>query len=291
MKVVHYLPFDDIGGVGYRSASALNRHYPDWSAQAWAGAPSYLQFPQHSTWDWDVIEEAVAEADVFHSHDHRAKVGRRWADVITFHGTGFRQNPKGAIRHADGARVLVSTLDLWLQAPDHVTWMPQMDDLDWLASFRDPQPRLTIGHFPTNPELKNTHEFRLACVALQDAGYVFDVEIGQGLSWRETLKAKGRCDIVFDQTLYGYGGNAIEAWAMGIPVISGGSDDLLAEFRRRFGYIPFVIAEPNTIVAALEMLMDDRARQDVGALGRRHAEHFHSYEAGADLLASIYREL
>lgn len=290
MKVVHYLPYDDIGGVGFRSASALNLFRPKWDVRAWAGAPSYLQFPQHSQWDWRVIEQAVEQADVLHSHDHRATVGRRKADVVTFHGTGFRQDPAGAVKHAGGARVLVSTLDLWLQEPS-VTWMPQMDDVEWLATFRDPQPRLTVGHFPTNPELKSTAEFRQACATLHDAGYDFDVIIGEGQSWHDTLTAKGKCDVLFDQTAYGYGGNAIEAWAMGIPVISGGPDELLAEFKRRFGYIPFVVAQPDTIAAALELLTDKYARLTMAGIGRRHVQTFHSYKAGADLLADIYQDL
>lgn len=290
MRVVHYLPYDDIGGVGFRSASALNRYRPDWTVQAWSGAPSYLQFTQHSEWNWDKIVSAVKRADVLHSHDHRARVGTRKADVVTFHGTGFRESPSTYLQSAGNAKVLVSTLDLWLQEPS-VTWMPQMDDLDWLQTFRQPQAQLTVGHFPTNRLLKSTYEFEQACIALQNAGYDFQVIIGEGKSWHDTLVEKGKCDILFDQTQYGYGGNAIEAWAMGIPVISGGEDSLLQEFSSRFGYLPFVEANKATIGEALEKLMDEKNRLTAAQLGRSHAEKFHSYESGAELLASIYEDL
>ena len=290
MKVVHYLPQDDTGGSGFRSTAALRRHFPTWYAEAWAAQPSYLQFPQHLPFDWDHIREVINSADILHGHDHRVQVDDRQADVVTFHGTGFREDPDAHLTGIGDAKALVSTLDLWLQKPLDVEWMPQMDDLDWLATFRQPQDRLTIGHFPTNPAIKSTAEFVTACEELQKV-YDFDVIVGQGLSWLDTLELKGRCDVLFDQTTFGYGGNAIEAWGMGIPVISGGPDKLLAEFDRRFGYVPFVQTTADTIKTALLTLMSPDARTTWGTLGRSHAERFHSYKVGAERLATIFREL
>jgi glycosyltransferase involved in cell wall biosynthesis len=249
-----------------------------------------LQFPQHLPFDWDHIREVINSADVLHGHDHRVQVDYRQADVVTFHGTGFRENPDMHLADIGDAKALVATLDLWLQKPLDVEWMPQMDDLDWLATFRKPQKRLTIGHFPTNPAIKSTAEFVAACELLQQT-YDLDFIVGQGKSWLETLRVKGTCDILFDQTTFGYGGNAIEAWAMNIPVISGGADELLEEFDRRFGYVPFVQTRADTISSALLTLMDPDARTTWGQLGRTHVERFHSYEVGAERLATIYREL
>ena len=292
MKVVHYLPFDDIGGVGYRSASALNRHQPEWEVTAYAGAPSYLQFPQHTPWQWGRIEAEWEAGEVRHSHDHRARVGRREANVITFHGTGFRENPSGALTHAGDARVLVSTLDLWLQAPDDVLWMPQMDDLDWLATFRQPNitDRIRIGHAPTNRQLKGTDAFLTACAQLEADGAPIDVVLIEGMSWLEALKVKGTCDVLFDQLVYGYGGNAIEAWAMNIPVISDGPDEVKAEIARRFGG-PAFISVNGDMKAALELTLSPTYRTLMGKAGRAYAERFHSYKVGAQRLAEIYGAL
>lgn len=293
MKVVHYLPYDDIGGVGFRSARALNRHQPDWQVNAYQGAPSYLQFPHHSAWHWPTIAQQWLEADVRHSHDHRAEIVAVPANVVTFHGTGFRENPHGLLQHAGDARVLVSTLDLWLLAPDDVEWMPQIDDLDDLAGFRAPSGTdlIRVGHAPTNRALKSTAEFLTACEHLQRQGAPIDVVLIEGLSWRDALAMKGTCDVLFDQTAYGYGGNAIEAWAMRIPVICGAADDTLAEYDRRFGLLPFVPATASTIAAALEQLLQPSQRAYWGQIGREHAERFHSQQAGADRLTSIYSTL
>src|SRR6185312_5424211 len=113
----------------------------------------------------------------------------------------------------------------------------------------------------------------------------------EGMSWQECLAVKGTCDILFDQTAYGYGGNAIEAWAMGIPVVCGAPDDTLAEYDRRFGDIPFVAAEQHTIRDALLDLVEPAARAQWGTKGRAHAERYHSYKVGVERLAPIYEEV
>lgn len=288
MRVVNFLPYDDIGGVGYRTATAFNRHRPDWTYHAYRGAPSYLQYPEHTPWHWPSIVDDWNQADVVHVNDHIPTVGNKRPTVVTFHGTGFRETPDVHLRIADGARVLVSTLDLWLLKPDDTTWMPQIDDLDQLAGYRKPQNGpLRIGHAPTNRSLKSTHQFIDACERL---GRELPIEMVmiEGMAWEDCLTLKGTCDILFDQTAYGYGGNAIEAWAMGIPVVCGAPDDTLAEYDRRFGHIPFVTAQQNTIYDALLELTDPTERTLWGATGRTHVETYHSQWTGVERLTPIY---
>lgn len=287
MKVINYLPFDDIGGVGYRTGSAFNKLRPDWTYHAYSGAPSYLQFPQHTEWNWEQILRDWATCDVAHVHDHIPEVGKRKPPtVVTFHGTGFRETPDDHMRVAGNATVLVSTLDLWLLKPDDTTWMPQIDDIDWLTGFRQPQGGpLRIGHAPTNRDLKSTTEFLAAC-----AQFGTDVEpvLIENKSWHDCLTIKGTCDVLFDQTLFGYGGNAIEAWGMGIPVICGAADNTMHEYEHRFDSIPFLYAEPHTITDAIEAMLNPAVRQQYATRGRHHAERFHSQTAGVTQLETIY---
>lgn len=297
MKIFSYSPYDDTGAAGYRMAMAFDAHGPaGWEYRAVRGAPSYLQFPAHDAWDWPSIVSWWAEADIRHTHDHAPDVdGIRTADVITFHGTGFREDPAGhvAIAEAIGARALVSTLDLWLLAPDQTTWCPQIDDLDWLASFRVPHEGSTIriGHAPTNRLLKSTAELEAAVARLQAEGADVELVMIEGMSWLEALALKGTCDVLFDQTAFGYGGNTIEAWAMGLPVICGAQPATLDEYERRFGRVPFVLAEPATIYDALCALLNPADRAVWGITGRRHAETYHSQKAGVELLSAIYRSV
>lgn len=284
MKVVNYLPFDDIGGSSYRTATAFNRYRPDWEYLSYCGAPSYLHYPQHSPWHWDTIVNHWNSANVVHVHDHIPRVGKRKPTVVTFHGTGFREQPDKSLQLVDGATVLVSTLDLWLLKPE-TTWMPQIDDLDWLATFRKPRngKRLRIAHAPTNRPLKSTDQLLAACENLP-----VDVVLIEGKSWAECLRIKGTCDVLFDQTMYGYGGNTVEAWGMGIPVICGAPDPVLAEYESRFGQIPFLTTTTDTIRQAVEAMLEPEVRNQWAAIGRAHAERFHSQQAGVERLTPIY---
>lgn len=292
MKIFSYSPYDDVGGTGYRMASAFDQQGPEgWEYRAVRGAPSYLQFPAHDEWHWPSILRWWDEADVVHVHDHIPRPGLPRPTVVTFHGTGFRESPAGHLHLAkmSMARPLVSTLDLWLLAPDETTWCPQMDDLDALAALRVPQEGpLRIGHAPTNRLLKSTHELEAAVTQLQAEGADIELVMIEGLPWSEALALKGTCDVVFDQTAYGYGGNAIEAWAMGIPVICGAQPATLEEYLRRFGSLPFVLTDPGTVRAALEQLLDPVRRRIWGEIGRTHAERFHSYQVGVERLTPIY---
>lgn len=288
MKVTNYLPYDDIGGVGFRSARAFNQ-FTDWDYKAYAGAPSYLQFPQHTPFDWNQIVYDWNHSDVVHVHDHLPRVGEPRPTVVTYHGTGFREQSDFllAMSLKAGAQVLVSTLDLWLLHPGETTWMPQMDDLGQLATYKQPhEGKIRVGHAPTNRSLKSTAEFLKAC-----DGLPVEVVLIEGKPWEESLRVKGTCDILFDQTAYGYGGNAIEAWAMNIPVICGAADNTLDEYRRRFGYLPFVETTRYTIEQAIEQLLDPLERTHWGHVGRAHAEKYHSYRAGVARLKPIYQAL
>lgn len=293
MHVVNYLPYDDIGGVGFRTARAFNQYRPDWTYHAYRGAPSYLQFPEHTPWDHYRIIEDWNNADVVHVHDHLPQVGDRKPVAVTFHGTGYREQSDLllSMSAAVNARVLVSTLDLWLQHPQDSTWMPQMDDIDGLATYRRPTSGpLRIGHAPTNRSLKSTHEFLEACERLNKVTPI-EVVLIENQSWEQCLQLKGTLDILFDQTAYGYGGNAIEAWAMGIPVVCGAADNTLDEYQHRFGYLPFVEATPSTIYTALLDLTNPQQRTYWGAVGHQHADKYHSYRYGVERLAPIYQAL
>lgn len=291
MKIATFAGGDDIGGTGYRTATAFNRLRPDWQYRAYCLHPSYLRYPTHTPWDRRGMAYWNA-ADVRHTHDYVPELTgqTKRPHVITFHGTGFRETPDRHLNYAAEkgvARVLVSTLDLWLMRPDDVEWMPQIEDVDALAAMRTPHDGpLRICHAPTNRDLKSTAEFLEAC-----EGLPVEVVLIEGKSWAESLAIKATCDILFDQTLYGYGGNSTEAWAMGIPTVCGAPDNVLAEYERRFGYIPFVQATAATIRAAIEQLLDAAEREKYGRLGSEHARRYHSQEAGVARLTPIYESL
>jgi hypothetical protein len=208
--------------------------------------------------------------------------------VITYHGTGFREKPSHYLGQQQrwGAIGTVSTLDLWLQAPKDVTWLPANHDINALAAMRkprDPNTPIRVGHAPTNRRIKSTDAFLAAC-----EGLPVEVVLIEKRTWADTLAIKATCDIWYDQVTLGYGNNSIEAWGMGLPVICGAAEPTLDEMRRRFGTIPFLQATEQTIRQAIEQLLEPGERQRWGTIGQEHARTWHDHYP-VQVAAAIYR--
>ncbi len=294
MKLLSYSPYDDTGMLGYNLAAAWDECRPQDTYHAVCGAPSYLKFPQHDPWRWNDIVQWWNEADAIHLHDgFHAMPAPREGLVVTWHGTGFREASSVLLdqQHAAKATGTVSTLDLWLLAPDDVMWLPAPHDTASYATIRNTTPPntgpLRIGHAPTNRYLKHTDAFLAACEKLAEHEEI-EVVLIEGVDWVDSIHLKATCDIWYDQVAFGYGGNGIEAMSMGIPVVCGAQDATLNEYHRRFGTLPFVLADAGSIYSGLLTLLDEESRTFWGLRGIEHAARFHSYDAVTDLLAPVY---
>ncbi len=294
MKLFSYSPYDDTGMLGYNLATMWDQCRPHDTYHAVCGAPSYLHFPQHDPWDWKNIVRWWDEADVVHLHDGFHQMPRkRGGLVVTWHGTGFRESSDILLaqQHEHFAVGTVSTLDLWLLAPDDVAWLPAPHDTDNYRSIRNAVPAirgpLRIGHAPTNRALKHTDVFLAACERLAQEAEI-EVVLIEGADWVDSITLKATCDIWYDQLAFGYGGNGIEAMAMGIPVVCGAADATLVEYERRFGSLPFALADAGTVYDALAMLMEPENRGFYGLRGIAHTTAWHSYSAVADRLEPLY---
>lgn len=272
----------DTGGDGIRTKLAFDR-LTDWRYHATSriqkfGYPLDLPYDQRGHW--------LVRADVI--HQRQMFVTDRPA-VIQHHGTYFRERHAAlmAEQRARGHIGLAATLDLWLMYPDELEWLPAPYDLDWLRTFRKPSQVLTIAHAPTNRAIKGTDAFLEAVGRLKEPVRVVLIE---NQSWDQCLRLKGTADIYYDQLALGYGNNAIEAMGMGIPVIAGANPDTMAEYRRRFGQVPFYEATPDTLYYALLDLTSSQVRRDYwGRIGRAHAERWHADEVVVPKLQDIYR--
>src|SRR6185295_20185445 len=96
-------------------------------------------------------------------------------------------------------------------------------------------------------------------------------------------------DIVFDQLAYGYGCNSIEAWGMGIPVISGADDWTLARMASEWPAIPFEEANERTIKDVIrQMVLSADLREDAAQRGLAHVRRYHDEEPALAKLAELY---
>jgi hypothetical protein len=282
----------DTGGNGWRTAQAFRR-LTDWSYHFAAKNRNYLAYPTDLRWD-----EAIRwwrRADVVHLRDgFQAQALLDAPDrptVIHHHGTQFRLHRDELLREQSrrGAIGLAATLDLYLMAPSDVEWMPALYDLEWLAAQRRviDDGILRIAHAPTNRSIKSTEAFLRAVGRLEKETPV-ELILIERTAWAECIARKATADIYFDQVALGYGNNAIEAWGMGQAVIAGGAPDTLDEMTRRFGGLPFLPADESSILHALRALADPSQRAHWSAVGRAHAERWHSESAVVPLLQSVY---
>lgn len=296
MKVLNVSGGQDTGGQGYRLKKAFDAH-SDWEYRSMVATKTFypidLLHKRRTYFDFYKWADVIHARNSFAVYDSAARRYGRKPVVVHYHGTAFRGDPARYIEAqlAHGAQGLVSTLDLWLLAPEHTEWLPAPYDVDWLQGLRNHHgtDRIVIAHAPTNREVKSTRPFLEAIQRLKDDGYPVELELIERAPWDECLERKARADIFFDQTILGYGCNALEAWGMGIPVVAGGADATLDEMERRFGHLPFYHATEDTIYdALLELVESPELRDQYGQIGYEYMRTYHDEPVVVEQLKGIY---
>lgn len=298
MRVLTFTEGADPAGIS-ASIEAAFHGVPGWHVQSWISRRNYLAYPAR-TWDRAAVMKAWRSADVVHVHQSfrsAIKLERRLGTrpmVIHHHGSPFRRAPSTLLKEQRrrGAIGVVSTLDLYLIAPDELEWLPAPIDVARLAAMRSPHGTdiIRIAHAPTRRSVKSTDAFLGAVARLQRAGYPVEVDLIERVPWHKCLRRKATADLYYDQVALGYGSNALEAWAMGIPVIAGAADRTLEEMQRRIGYLPFYPATESTLYDAIRSLLDNPGLRDECALGgSQYVRRFHDHSPSVVRLQDIYR--
>lgn len=259
---------DDTGGVGAAIVRAFERYGgPGWNVTAMRGSNNYIDYPQIETWEPDRFRELYEKADLIHGMERLRNVQQAIGHpvdrpaVIHHHGTEFRQNPDLAM-HAMSMRwtQLASTIDLCRIHPA-VEWLPNPVPMDWFEMFRSQyapvrdRPFL-VGHMPTQRHIKGTDVFLSAFSELPEYVQPLIVEYQP---WATSLVAKAKCHAYFDQLAFGFGLSALEAWSMGLPVMSGVHDPSLLEFMKTsWGELPFIhVRSREDLVREISQLAAD----------------------------------
>jgi glycosyltransferase involved in cell wall biosynthesis len=135
---------------------------------------------------------------------------------------------------------------------------------------------IVVAHAPSNREVKGTRYLIRAIEELAADGVRVHLDLIEGVPRAEVLERLRAADIVVDQLLIGwYGGLAVEAMALGKPVVCHIREDPPQE--NPFGdELPIVRADRGSLAARLRELIDDReARRRVGVAGRAFVERRH----------------
>jgi hypothetical protein len=248
-------------------------------------------------WDLDEMRTAYRWADVVVIHNtpdvfELVSDGSRKNLIVHHHGSLFRRNPVRLWEQAEaiGARQVVSTIDLLLSVPfgKRAEWFPQVVDTTLMARLREVHRNQTgmirVTHAPTNRAIKGTRHVKRAMRHIHDA----DLVVIQRQPWATCLRVKAMSDIFVDQLLLGYGNNAIEAWALGLPVLAGATPDILERMKRDYP-LPFFVTNPDRLEDDLRAFIGSaELREEWAAKGRRHVERFHAPDAWADRARGIY---
>jgi glycosyltransferase involved in cell wall biosynthesis len=191
-------------------------------------------------------------------------------------------------------------------SPFHVTWTPTPYDLPTLAAYQrklhqpDPDGPKVVRflHAPTNRAIKSTDLIIETFARLRARGLPVKLVLIERQSHGKTLKAKAQfADVLIDQLKLGYGCNAIEAWAMGIPVIGGVSEhpDWRAHMVARYGLtesptgLPFYETDEAKLPAAIEAFaLSADLRKEWSAIGQIHVQRHHSEAAAIKTMSEVY---
>ncbi len=179
---------------------------------------------------------------------------------------------------------------------DAIRWVPDAEvippGIDVAAIEPSPpsdRARPVIVHAPSHRGRKGT-EHVIAAVEGLDA----DLELVEGLHHDEAFERYRAADIVVDQLNAGwYGLFAIEAMALGKPVVTFLHDEAVRRTEEAFGTrVPIVSATAETLRETLRPLVADAARRrEVGAASRAYVERVHDLEHVTDRLLGLYARL
>ena len=278
----------DNGGGCWFLAHAINKYTAHY-ARAVRWQQTYIRYP------CDVVEPTERDierlenwADIIHIRDGAPLLEQSPKfRAITFTGVSYRKKAALLVEHYARQRVFVSTPDLLAYHPQPV-WMPNTREAGVNVGKHRP---FTVAHAPTYRARKGTQTVIEACKL---AGV--KLELIEGASYHECLRRKARCHLLIDQFSFGYGNNAIEAWALGLPVISGAVKPAFQAESRRLcsGELPYYDCKENVeeLAAAIGAFASNRPLRDEWAgIGRDYFLRVHSAAAVAERAARAYEEM
>jgi glycosyltransferase involved in cell wall biosynthesis len=266
----------------------------DWSLDRPAG------FWGRQAVQWPAFLRLLPRTDVFHFYFGWTLVPRKlqWPllkaarrkSVLHFLGSDIRGKKPNELQYARGADArIVGSYDALRWVPDAYVAPPGLDLRDYKPVPSEDPPRPVVLHAPSSRKRKGAHHVIAACEGLD-----VELDIVEGLRHHEARRHYERADIVVDQLNAGwYGIFALEAMALGKPVLSYLRDEAVRETEREMGVeVPIVPVTKETLRERIaELAASPEERRRVGALSRSYVERVHDADKGADRLIAIYRSL
>ena len=242
----------------------------------------------------------LPETDIFHFYGGYTLIPKtiqfpilrafRKKSVYHFLGSDIRGKSREELAYGERADAQV------VGSYDAIRWVPEADVIPVgidLHAFTPVPPsdrkRPIVIHAPSNRRRKGTEHVIAACAELP-----VDLEIVEGLHHEEARRRYEQADIVVDQLNAGwYGVFAIEAMALGKPVVTFLHDEAVARTEEAFAVrVPIVSTTKETLVERLRPLVEaPEERRRIGVASREYVERVHGSEQVAERLLELYARL
>jgi glycosyltransferase involved in cell wall biosynthesis len=188
-------------------------------------------------------------------------------------------------RYADAIYAL--NPDLLSVLPDNARFQPyaHVDPNSWISSTSQTQLTDTLArpikilHAPSNRAVKGTRYLLEALDQLRKEGFEFEFSLIEGVPFVEAVEKYKEADLVVDQLLAGwYGGFAVEAMALGKPVISYiREEDLQYIPKEMRSDLPIINADKHTIASVLRSFLGNpKQLLQLGRNSRKFVERWHN---------------
>ena len=224
---------------------------------------------------------ACAECDVAWCTKEMDAIRRtRIGKVMTYADKVFALNPD-LLHFLPGAEFLPYA------SVNPEEWIPETSTAGRPSGARP----VRVLHMPTNRSIKGTCYVEQACARLRDEGFLVELVLAERVPHAQVKALIAECDIVVDQLLIGwYGAVAVEAMALGKPVLCYLREEDLKRFVPFRDRIPIVRTTKETLADDLRTLLGDTARgSELGVAGRRFVEECHDPLKIAQRTIAAYR--
>jgi glycosyltransferase involved in cell wall biosynthesis len=210
---------------------------------------------------------ACAECDVAWCTERTDEVRRlRIGKVMQYADKVFALNPD-LLHFLPGAEFLpYASVN-----PDE--WAPAGYEAGQVAPARP----FRVLHMPTNRSIKGTRYVEQACARLREEGLSVELVLAEQVPHAQVQALIAQCDVVVDQLLVGwYGAFAVEAMALGKPVLCYLREDDLKRFVPFQDRIPIIRTTAATLTNDLRALLSASSdRAAIGAAGLRFVSECH----------------
>lgn len=249
---------------------------------------------------WRAFAKYAPQTDIFHFYFGLTLVPKmfqfpllkamRKPSVMHFLGSDIRGRPPEDLKWAKRAgAVVIGSYDAIRWVPDAHVIPPGID----VASIEPAPPKdrehPVVLHAPSSRSRKGTEEVVSAAERLG-----LNLELVEGVDHRAAFERYRAADLVVDQLNAGwYGMFAIEAMALGKPVVAFLHEEALQRTEEAFGLkVPIVHATKETLPDVLRELVSDPAElRRIGAASRAYVEQVHDLSVVADRLLDLYAGL